>query len=360
MIIGILKEERKGETRVAAVPDTVKKYTAAGFEVLVEKEAGQSAGFPDEFYRVAGGNIVSREKILRQADILIKIWCLPKKDFLLLHAGQILIADMETYHHPEYAQSLSALGVVVLALEKMPRISRAQGMDILSSQSNLAGYKAAILAVDLLNRGTALMMTPAGTIAPAKALILGAGVAGLQAASTLKRLGAVVYVSDVRAAAKEQAESLGVKFLTVDANADFENKKGYAAGVSRDFLLRQKRIVAEQLKQTDILITTAFSAGKKAPLLADDKMLAGMPGNPVVVDISGGNVAGKNLRPDIVFIQDENLATKLPNSASRLFSGNVWNLISTYGGTAFNISADDEIMAAIRIVKPQAKRRKKQ
>ena len=162
MIIGILKEERKGETRVAAVPDTVKKYTAAGFEVLVEKEAGQSAGFPDEFYRVAGGNIVSREKILRQADILIKIWCLPKKDFSLLHAGQILMADMETYHHPEYAQSLSALGVDVLALEKMPRISRAQGMDILSSQSNLAGYKAALLAVDLLNRGTALMMTPAG------------------------------------------------------------------------------------------------------------------------------------------------------------------------------------------------------
>lgn len=359
MIIGILKEERKNETRVAVVPDTVKKYTDTGFEVWFEKNAGKLSGFSDGAYLSASAKAVIREKILQHADILIKIWCLPEKDFSQLHSGQILIADMETYHHPEYAQSLSALGVEVLALEKIPRISRAQSMDILSSQNNLAGYKAALSAVDLLNRGTALMMTPAGTIAPAKALILGAGVAGLQAAATLKRLGVMVYMSDVRAAAKEQAESLGAKFLTVDAKVDFENSEGYASEVSRNFLLKQKEVVAKQLKQTDILITTAFSAGKKVPLLVDDKMLAGMPLDPVVVDISGGNITDKNVRPDIVIIRDENLAARLPNSASRLFSGNVWNLISAYGGDAFKISGDDEIMTAIRVGKPQTKRRKK-
>lgn len=349
MKIGILKETRNGEKRVAAIPETIKKYISWENKVIVEKNAGHAAGFIDNDYIRAGGLIVdSREQIFTEADILLSIWAPEPEEYKFLRPDQILIADFESGRYLERATQLSKTGITALALEKMPRISRAQSMDILSSQNNLAGYKAALLAINALNRGISLMITSAGTIPPAKALVMGAGVAGLQAIATLKRMGAVVYASDVRAAAKEQVESLGGRFLVVTEGADFEEKGGYSGTISPEFLLKQKELITEQLKQTDILITTALSGGKSVPLLVTNSMLSVMPQNAVVVDMAGGNVEkNENMRPDIILIQNNNLASLMPDSASRLFAKNIYNLLEAFGGKNFKINLEDEIMSAI-------------
>lgn len=348
MNIGVLKETKNGETRVAAVPETVVKYIAQGFNVLVESGAGKASGFDDEEYIKSGAAVLKmRADVMKRSDFIFSIRRIPPQDYPYLRPGQILAADYETARYPEEVRSLAAKGVTVLALERMPRISRAQSMDILSSQNNLAGYKAALLGMNALNRGVPLMITAAGTIPPAKCLVLGAGVAGLQAVATLKRMGAVVYASDVRAAAKEQVESLGGNFLLVDETADFENKSGYASEISAEYLMKQKEMVAEQLKQTDILITTALSAGKKAPLLVTSGMLGEMPENAAVIDMAGGNVELNLSREDLKIVQDNNLAALVPHSASRLFSRNILNLLEAYGGGSFRLDLKDEILAAI-------------
>lgn len=347
MIIGVLKENRDGETRVAAVGESVLKYVGWGFECLIEKDAGEKPGFPDEDYIKNGAKIVSRQEIFEKADIVLSIWGIAPEEYDRLRVGQILIADFETGKFPERISTLSQKGVTVLALEKMPRISRAQSMDILSSQNNLAGYKAALLGVNSLNRGIALMITAAGVISPAKALVIGAGVAGLQAIATLKRAGAIVYASDVRAAAKEQVESLGGRFLVVDEKADFEGAGGYASDITPEYLLKQKDLITEQLKQTDILITTALTGGKSVPVLVKKEMLWGMPQRAVIIDMAGGNVEKNDARQDILLVQDNNLAALVPNSASRLFSRNIQNLLATYGGKDFKLHLDDDILSAI-------------
>lgn len=350
MIIGILKETRDGETRVAAVPETVMKYAGWDFEVMVESDAGIKAGFDDDDYIKAGALVYSsRGEIFGKADIILKIWGVDPQEYALLRPGQIVIADFESGRYPERLEKLAATSATVLGLEKMPRISRAQSMDVLSSQNNIAGYKAALLGINSLNRGVPLMITSAGTISPAKALVLGAGVAGLQAIATLKRMGAVIYASDVRAAAKEQVESLGGRFLVVEEGADFEGRGGYANEITPEYLLKQQNMVAEQLKQTDILITTALSASKKVPLLVNAEMLKAVPENAVVIDMADGNVDKKGARSDILVVQDNNLAALIPNSASRLFARNILNLIDFYGGKDFKLHLDDEIMAAICI-----------
>lgn len=347
MIIGVLKEKKAGETRVAATDDTVRKYIGWGIEVLIEKDAGIHAGYNDDDYIKSGAVPSSREDIFHKADILLSVWGPDQDDYSLLKPEQILIADFRTARQPECISRLSEHGVTILALEKMPRISRAQGMDILSSQNNLAGYKAALLGMDTLNRGIPLMITSAGTIPPAKALVLGAGVAGLQAIATLKRMGAQVWASDVRAAAKEQVESLGGRFLSVDDKADFEGSGGYASEITPEYLLKQKEIVTEQLRQTDILVTTALTGGRDIPVLVKKEMLYHMPNHAVIVDMAGGNVEKNEKRTDILLIQNDNLPALLPNSASRLFSKNILNLLEVYGAKDFKLHLDDEIMSAI-------------
>ena len=350
MKIGVLKETRGGETRVAAVPETVMKYVGWGFDVMFENAAGAAAGFDDKLYSVAGADIIiNRQHIFDKADIILSVWGAAEQEYNKLRAKQILIADFESFKYPRRAEVLAKTGVTALALERMPRISRAQSADILSSQSNIGGYKAAMLGMNLLNRAVPLMMTAAGTVVPAKALVLGAGVAGLQAIATLKRMGAVVYSSDVRAAAREQVESLGGRFLSVDDSADFENHTGYAAEVSAQYLAKQKLIITEQLKQTDILITTALSANGKAPELVSAAMASVMPPHAVIVDMAGGNVEAENLRDDILIISNRNLAALVPDTASKLFARNVLNLLEMYGGKNFNLPPDDEILTAIAL-----------
>jgi len=348
MKIGVLKETEPGEKRVAAVPETIMKYTGMGLDVVVENNAGSEAGFCDDDYLKAGAVLTAdRHEIYTKADILLRIKSVPEAEYGNLRPGQILVADLETGRFPERIGAFAAAGISALALEKMPRISKAQSMDILSSQNNIAGYKAALLAMDRLNRGIPLMITSAGTIPPAKALVLGAGVAGLQAIATLKRMGAVVYASDVRAAAREQVESLGGRFLVVDDEADFETSGGYAGQVSPEYLLKQKEKISEQLRQTDILITTALSGGKTVPVLVTAEMMSLLPSGAVAVDMAGGNIENNNLREDIVLIQDNNLATRVPHSASRLFSRNLLSLIETYGGGEFKLDLNDEIISAV-------------
>lgn len=337
MIIATLKETTPGEQRVAATPETVKKYTDLGFKVRVETNAGLAAGFDDESYLAAGAEIAKTpEQTVKSANIIIKIHAPLVSEDRLFSQGQTIIANFDALSQKERIKTIAALGVDAFALELLPRISRAQSMDILSSQSNLAGYKAVIEAFNLLPKAAPLLMTAAGTNAPARVLVLGAGVAGLQAIATAKRLGAVVYASDVRIAAKEQVESLGAKFVDVAADEDMETNGGYAKEASKDYLKRQKEAVAERLKQTDIAITTALIPGKPAPKLIDAKMLKQMPKGSVVVDMaanSGGNVEGskKDSLIDIDGIRvlgNSNLASSIPYSASLLFAKNIFNFLS--------------------------------
>lgn len=346
MKIGILKEQTTGETRVAATPETVMKYGALGIDVWVENNAGKEAGFDNDSFLKAGAVIKeNRADIFQHADILLEIFSPVSEELSNLKAGQIFIAG-----HTPSAENLPVLcqtGATFFALEKLPRLSRVQDMDILSSQNNLAGYKCAILALDSLNRAAPLMMTSAGTIPAAKALVLGAGVAGLQTIATLKRMGVRVFASDVRAAAKEQVESLGAQFLIVDEKANFENTAGYADKTSPEYMLKQKELITNQLKQTDILITTAWVQNKEAPLLVSAAMAENMPSNAVIVDMSGANVERPEKRADIVFIQDKNMPARIPFSSSRFYARNIYNFIALYGGAAFAFHPDDEIMKAV-------------
>ena len=337
MIIALPKEITSNENRVALTPDVVKKIIAWGYDVHVEKSAGLAAGFADEQYREVGAKITSdAAKTYEKADIICKIWApLPQED-KFLEKGMTVIANFQALSHPERTEKFAHFGLTCFALELMPRISRAQSMDILSSQSSLAGYMAVIKAVNNLPKAIPMMMTAAGTITPAKVLILGAGVAGLQAIATAKRLGAQVYASDVRPQVKEQVESLGGRFLEVAADENLETSGGYAKETSSAYQQRQRQAVAEQLAKTDILITTALIPGKPAPRLVDKDMLKLMPGGGIVIDMAssaGGNVEGSKEGEEteilgLKVIGASNLASEIPNSASRLFANNIFNFLS--------------------------------
>lgn len=337
MIIAAVKEIRAGEKRVAATPETVKKLVGMGFSFRIEKDAGLSAGFTNEDYLSAGAEICnSAKETYKGAELVFKIWAPLPEENKFLSAGQTIIANFNSYANRSQIEKLAALGLQCFALELLPRISRAQSMDILSSQSNLAGYKAVIEAVSRLNKAVPMMMTAAGTIAPAKVLVLGAGVAGLQAVATAKRLGAQVFASDVRPQVKEQVESLGGRFVEVKSDENFETVGGYAKETSEDYKKKQSEAVAEQLKKTDIAVTTALIPGKKAPRLITAAMLKEMPRGAVVVDMaaeSGGNVEGSKNNETveingITIIGNSNLAAEIPYSASQLFAKNVFNFIT--------------------------------
>ena len=357
MIIAVLKEITPGENRVAATPDIVRKYIDWGMKVRIEKDAGQTAGFADSDYTEAGAEIAETPaETVQDAAIILKIWApLASEDPLFRH-GQIIIANFQALAQRERIKTIASLGVTSFALDLMPRISRAQSMDILSSQSNLAGYKAVIEAFNLLPKAAPMMMTAAGTNAPARVLVLGAGVAGLQAIATAKRLGAVVYASDVRAAVREQVESLGGKFVEVPQDENLETKGGYAKEASAEYLRRQKVAVANRLRQTDIAITTALIPGKPAPKLIDDTMLKEMPRGAVIIDMAaaaGGNVAGSrnNMLTDIHGVRllgNSNLAAGIPNSASLLYAKNIFNFLSAQydrDNKDFKFNFDDDLVS---------------
>lgn len=343
MKIAIPRERRENEKRVAASPDTVKKFVGLGAEVIIETGAGNASSFSDADFEAAGAKIVADEAAaLKDADIVLKIQRPLTKDegedeIALMKKGATLIGHLAALQHKDFAAAYAKAGITAISLELLPRISRAQSMDILSSQSNLAGYKAVLDATAEYGKALPMMMTAAGTIAPAKCFIMGVGVAGLQAIATARRLGAVVTATDVRAATKEQVESLGAKFVMVESDETGETEGGYAKEMSDDYKKRQAELVFEHIKKQDIVITTALIPGRTAPILITDEMLAVMKPGSVIVDLAveaGGNVTqskpGEVVTTDngVKIVGHLNVPSRLASDASSLFAKNLFNFLN--------------------------------
>lgn len=337
VIVGVPKETAELEKRVALVPETVAKLVEKGLEVQVEKNAGLASNYLDDLYRKAGATIVeNRSKLFSDADILIAIQTPPEVDLDKLKEGAILACFLWALQNESTVAFLRENKITALGMDAIPRISRAQNMDALSSMSSIAGYKAALIGANELDRYLPMMMTAAGTVAPAKVLVLGAGVAGLQAIATAKRLGAVVEAFDIRPAVKEQVESLGAKFVEVpDLDEDTETKGGYAKELSEDKQERQRQVIHEHAKKSDIIITTALIPGKPAPKLVTEQMVHDMHPGSVVVDLAaeqGGNCelteAGKTIEVNEVKIAGPlNIASSMAYHASQLYSKNMMALL---------------------------------
>ncbi|TNE33494.1 MAG: Re/Si-specific NAD(P)(+) transhydrogenase subunit alpha [Alphaproteobacteria bacterium] len=343
MKIAIPRERREFEKRVAASPDTVKKFVALGATVVVEAGAGATSSFSDQDFKDAGAEIAAdAAAALKDADVVLKIQRPMTKEegndeLALLKPGAVLLAQLGALQNKDQAAAFAAANVTAIAMELVPRISRAQSMDVLSSQSNLAGYKAVLDAAAEYGRAMPMMMTAAGTIAPAKAFIMGVGVAGLQAIATARRLGAIVSATDVRAATKEQVESLGAKFVMVETEETGEDAGGYAKEMSEDYKKRQAELVFEHIKKQDIVITTALIPGRAAPILITDEMLAVMKPGSVIVDLAvemGGNVTqskpGEIVVTDngVIIIGHHNVPSRLASDASALFAKNLLNFLT--------------------------------
>jgi NAD(P) transhydrogenase subunit alpha len=335
MKVGVLKETKPLETRVALTPDTVKQLLKKGFEVAIEKDAGALSSYSDDNYKAAGATISTREE-LAQSDVVLKVNALTTDEVKLLKEGNVTISFLYAYTIPEIVDALKSKKTSAFSMDAVPRISRAQKMDALSSQANLAGYKTVILGANALGKIFPLMMTAAGTITPTKVLIFGAGVAGLQAVATAKRLGAVVEVTDVRPETKEQVESLGGRFLTVEGVEGVKVEGGYAKEVSAEFLQKQKELVEKHIKDADLVITTALVIGKKAPVLVTEEMVKTMKNGSVIVDMateSGGNCAVSEkdktvVKYGVTVIGDSNLPAQLPVNASQLYGTNIITLLT--------------------------------
>ncbi len=365
MKLAVLKETRASETRVAAVPETVKKLIGLGLDVTVEKGAGAGASFSDQAYKDAGAKVVdTAEKAAKNAEIILKVQRPDEDELKLFASGAKLIGILSPYADEKAVKAYAKAGVDAFAMEFMPRITRAQSMDVLSSQSNLSGYKAVIDAAAEFGRAMPMMMTAAGTIAPAKVFIMGAGVAGLQAIATAKRLGAVVSATDVRYAAKEQVESLGGTFVVVDEEAmkDAETEGGYAKEMSDDFKKRQAEFVAAHIAKQDIVITTALIPGRPAPELVSDGMVRAMKPGSIVIDLAveqGGNVApskeGEIVDVDgVKVVGHSNVPGRLAADASSLYAKNILNFLSAFvdaetGKIAFDW--EDEIIKGVLLTR---------
>jgi NAD(P) transhydrogenase subunit alpha len=341
MKVAIIKERRAHERRVAASPDTVKHMAGMGLEPLVESGAGAEAYFPDDAYVAAGAVIVAdAAAALADADIVLKVQR-PLQgggdgpdEVGLMKRGAVLIGLLQPLRYPEDAKAYAKAGLAAFAMELMPRITRAQTMDVLSSQANLAGYRAVLDAAAEFGRALPMMMTAAGTIKAARVLVMGAGVAGLQAIATARRLGAIVSATDVRAAAKEQVQSLGATFITVDEEAmqAAESEGGYAREMNEDFQRRQREKITEALRRTDIVICTALIPGSKAPILLTEAMVAALMPGSVVIDLaveSGGNVEGSRAGEIVTtangvkLVGHINMASRVPVDASQLYARNL-------------------------------------
>jgi H+-translocating NAD(P) transhydrogenase subunit alpha len=366
MKIGIPKERRPDERRVAASPDTAKRLAGMGHEILVEKGAGAGAAFTDEAYAGAGASIVDGATALA-AEIVLKVQAPLPEEIGKMKKGAVLIGMLQPLQNKDQVEAYAKAGLTSFAMELVPRISRAQAMDALSSQANLAGYKAVLDAAEVFGRAMPMMMTAAGTIPPARVLVMGAGVAGLQAIATARRLGAIVSATDVRVAAKEQVESLGASFLAVDLEAmkAMETAGGYAKEASADFAKRQREYVTEALKKTDIVICTALIPGRKAPVLIAKEMVAVMRPGSVIVDLAveqGGNVEGSRAGETVttpngvVILGHVNVPSRIAVDASALYARNLLaflGLILTKEKT-LKIETSDEIVKATLLTRDGA------
>lgn len=334
MKIGVLKETKEYERRVALTPDVVKQLLKKEYTVLIEKGAGDSSFFSDQDYLDAGASVVSTNEVYA-VDILLKVNAFTPAEIQKMTPGSACISYMYAYNQPEMVDALISKKITSFSMDAVPRISRAQKMDALSSQANLAGYKSVILASNHLGKIFPLMMTASGTITPARVLIFGAGVAGLQAIATAKRLGAIVEVSDVRPETKEQVESLGGRFLTVEGAETVKVEGGYASEVSAEFLQKQKQLIQDKIKEADIVITTALVMGKKSPVLVTEEMVKSMKMGSVILDMAvetGGNCEISEINKTVVkhgvtIIGESNLPSLLPTNASQLYATNISTLL---------------------------------
>jgi len=362
MILGSVNDSDIVEKRIPVSPDTIKKYIASGFSVQVEKDFGKNSNIQDVELQNLGAKVLNKEEIYKTSDILIKINCPSDSEISLIKDGAVLIGSFFPHLNKDKINKLLKKNIKIFSLELLPRITRAQSMDILSSQANLAGYKAVIDSVYEFNRAVPMMMTAAGTITPAKFFIIGAGVAGLQAIATAKRLGGVVSATDVRSASKEQVESLGGKFVFVESAKNLETSGGYAKELDQDEKKKQEELLKTTIKTQDIVICTALIPGKKAPRIVSEEMVKSMKSGSVICDLAveqGGNSAfsepGKvNVVNGVKIIGYKNFPGRISESASTLFAKNILNfleIIYDKVGKKLKIDENDEIIKAVYINK---------
>ena len=355
-IIGSVKEDLSFEKRVSITPESVKKFINLGFSINLEKKYAEHLGINDEDYRKNGANInLSKKEVFEKSEIILRVNCLSDDEVSLIKSKSILIAQFDPNTNKDIINKLIKNDIKIFSLNLLPRITRAQSMDILSSQANLAGYKAVVESFSTFEKAIPMMMTAAGTIPAAKVLIIGAGVAGLQAIATAKRMGAIVFATDVRSVAKEQVESLGGKFLTVEGSENLETKGGYAKEASEEFKKKQENLLSETLKKIDIVICTALIPGKKAPLIIKENMIKNMRPGTLIYDLAavqGGNAAYTEVdkivnKNGVKIMGEKNILNKLPISASNLYAKNLFNFISNLydkKNKEININLKDEII----------------
>jgi len=369
MIVGVPKELFPGEKRVAMIPDVANQLIRKGFEVLVEKGAGYDAGFTDEAYSSKGAKLGKREEVFKKADIIVQVRSYGgdngagKADLKKIKKGQLVIGHTDPLGSPDKAADLAKAGATCFSMELIPRITRAQSMDALSSQANVAGYKAVLIGANLMQKMFPMMMTAAGTIAPARVFILGAGVAGLQAIATAKRLGAIVHAYDVRPEVKEQIESLGGKFVEVEIDtAEAQGEGGYAKEQSAEFLKKQREAMNKVIAESDVIVTTAAIPGKKSPVLVTKEQVASMHPGAVIVDLAserGGNCEltehGKTIttKNGVVIIGPDNIASMVAFNASQMYAKNIQTLLQHLVDKdgKLVIDVEDEITAGCMVCK---------
>ena len=356
MIIGSVSENQNIEKRIAVTPEIIKKYKSLGLEVYLSENYGSHIGIKDENYISMGAKILKDEtEILNSSNVIIQLGMLSDEKSSIIKEEQTLIGVLNPFTNKEKLANLAKKKINLFSLDLLPRITRAQSMDILSSQANLAGYKSVIESFANFVKAIPMLLTAAGTVPAAKVLFVGAGVAGLQAIATAKRMGAIVFATDVRMASKEQVESLGGKFLTVEGSENLETEGGYAKEASDEFKKKQEELLADTLKKIDIVICTALIPGKKAPLIIKEEMVKNMQAGSVIYDlaaIQGGNTAfteaDKIIEKNGVKIMGEsNILNKLPVSASSLYAKNVYNFVDNLldkDKKIININLDDEII----------------
>ena len=360
MIVGSIKENIDAEKRVAITPDTIKKYKSLGLEVHLCKGYASHLGISDEVYEVEGANFFDRDTVISNSNAILQMNILNNEDLNKLTKGQILVGVLNPYTNEKKLKEISDKNIDCFSLELLPRITRAQSMDILSSQANLAGYKAVVDSFAYFQKAIPMMMTAAGTISAAKVLVVGAGVAGLQAIATAKRMGAIVYATDVRIASKEQVESLGGKFLSVEGSENLETDGGYAKEASDEFKKKQEELLKETLKKIDIVICTALIPGKKAPVIIKKDMINVMPNGSVIYDLAASQGGNSELTTvdeiidsgGVKIMGETNILNKLPVSASNLYSKNMFNFINNLFDKEkknFEINLEDEIIEKTKV-----------
>ena len=357
MKIGSISENHNVDRRVAITPEIALKYVNLGFKVQIAEKYGEHLGFKKSDYSENGVEIINdNEKLIKNSDLILQMGLIDDEYLTFVQSNQTYIGVLNSYQNKEKLINLSKKNINFFSLELLPRITRAQSMDILSSQANLAGYKAVIETFSMFEKAIPMMMTAAGTVPAAKVLVVGAGVAGLQAIATAKRMGAIVFATDVRIASKEQVESLGGKFLSVEGAENLETEGGYAKETSEEYKKKQEELLAETLKKIDIVICTALIPGKKAPLIINENMIDNMLPGSIIYDlaaIQGGNSAYSEVdkiidKNGVKIMGERNILNKLPSSASSLYAKNLFNFVNNLydkENKKININLEDEIIS---------------